>query len=125
MIVPAYTFFASAAPILQCGATPVFCDVDERTLTADPDDVERRITARTRAICVVHMWGNPAALDRFQEIARRHGVALIEDCSHAHGATYGAAGRQLGRRRVLQPAGRQGRVRRRGGHGGDRRPGAV
>jgi dTDP-4-amino-4,6-dideoxygalactose transaminase len=88
VIVPSYTFFASAAPILQCGATPVFCDVDPVTLTADPDDVERRITPRTRAICVVHMWGNPARLDRLQQIARRHGVALIEDCSHAHGATY-------------------------------------
>ncbi|HET7048935.1 MAG TPA: DegT/DnrJ/EryC1/StrS family aminotransferase [Solirubrobacteraceae bacterium] len=94
VIVPAYTFFASAAPILQCGATPVFCDVDERTLTADPDDVERRITERTRAICVVHMWGNPAALDRFREIARRHQLALIEDCSHAHGAIY--RGRPVG-----------------------------
>jgi perosamine synthetase len=94
VIIPAYTFFASAAPILQCGATPVFCDVDERTLTADPDDVERRITPRTRAICVVHMWGNPAALERFQEIARRHEVALIEDCSHAHGASY--RGRPVG-----------------------------
>jgi dTDP-4-amino-4,6-dideoxygalactose transaminase len=72
----------------------VFCDVDERTLTADPDDVERRITERTRAICVVHMWGNPAALDRFKEIARRHELALIEDCSHAHGATY--QGRPVG-----------------------------
>jgi perosamine synthetase len=94
VIVPAYTFFASAAPILQCGARPVFCEVDPRTLTADPDDVERRITRRTRAICVVHMWGNPARLDRFQEIARRHGVALIEDCSHAHGAAY--RGRPVG-----------------------------
>ena len=94
VIVPAYTFFASAAPILQCGARPVFCDVDERTLTADPDDVERRITERTRAICIVHMWGNPAALDRFKEIARRHDIALIEDCSHAHGATY--KGRPVG-----------------------------
>src|ERR1043166_1133043 len=82
VIVPAYTFFASAAPILQCGGTPVFCDVDEQTLNADPDDVERRITPRTRAICVVHLWGNPARMDRFAELARRHRVALIEDCSH-------------------------------------------
>jgi dTDP-4-amino-4,6-dideoxygalactose transaminase len=88
VIVPAYTFFATAAPILQCGGTPVFCDVDERTLTADPDDVERRITPRTRAICVVHMWGNSAPMDRFAELARRYGVALVEDCSHAHGASY-------------------------------------
>lgn len=88
VIVPGYTFFASAAPVLQCGGLPVFCDIDEDTLTADPDDVERRITSRTRAICVVHVWGNPARLDRFVEIAKRHNLALIEDCSHAHGATY-------------------------------------
>jgi perosamine synthetase len=94
VIVPSYTFFASAAPILQCGGTPVFCDVDPVTLTADPDDVERRITPRTRAICVVHLWGNPARMDRFADIASRHGLALIEDCSHAHGATF--AGRPVG-----------------------------
>jgi len=88
VIVPGYTFFASAAPILQCGGRPVFSDIDARTLLADPSDVERRITPRTRAICVVHLWGNPAPMDRFVDIARRHGVALIEDCSHAHGARY-------------------------------------
>jgi len=88
VIVPGYTFFATAAPILQCGGRPVFCDVDPETLVADPDDVERRITPRTRAICVVHLWGNPARMDRFVEIARRHNLGLIEDCSHAHGASY-------------------------------------
>jgi perosamine synthetase len=94
VIVPPYTFFASAAPILHLGGVPVFCDLDDRTLTADPDDVEARITSRTRAICVVHVWGNPARLERFVEIARRHRVALIEDCSHAHGALY--QGRSVG-----------------------------
>jgi perosamine synthetase len=94
VIVPGYTFFASAAPILQCGGRPVFCDIDPRTLLADPDDVARRITERTRAIVVVHLWGNPAPMDRFVEIARRHRLALIEDCSHAPGATYG--GRPVG-----------------------------
>jgi dTDP-4-amino-4,6-dideoxygalactose transaminase len=88
VIVPGYTFFATAAPILQCGGRPVFCDVDPETLLADPDDVERRITSRTRAICVVHLWGNPAPMDRFVDIARRHNLGLIEDCSHAHGALY-------------------------------------
>ena len=88
VILPGYTFFATAAPILQCGGRPVFCDVDPETLLADPDDVERRITSRTRAICVVHLWGNPAPMDRFVEIARRHNLGLIEDCSHAHGALY-------------------------------------
>src|SRR5215510_720406 len=88
VIVPGYTFFATAAPILQCGGRPVFCDIDPETLIADPDDVERRITSRTRAICVVHLWGNPAPIHRFVEIARRHNLALIEDCSHDHGALY-------------------------------------
>jgi len=88
VIVPAYTFFASAAPILACGAKPVFCEVDPKTLTADPDDVESRITPKTKAICVVHVWGNPARIDRFQEISKRTGIRLVEDCSHAHGASY-------------------------------------
>lgn len=88
VIVPAYTFFASAAPILACGGKPVFCEVDPETLTADPDDVEARITDKTKAICVVHVWGNPARMERFQEIRQRTGITLIEDCSHAHGASY-------------------------------------
>jgi dTDP-4-amino-4,6-dideoxygalactose transaminase len=94
VLVPTYTWFASVTPILQCGATPVFCDIDPRTLTLDPDDVERRITPKTKAICVVHIWGNPAALDRFTAIARKHDLALIEDASHAHGATFN--GRPVG-----------------------------
>jgi dTDP-4-amino-4,6-dideoxygalactose transaminase len=94
VIVPGYTFFATAAPILQCGGRPVFCDVNPETLLADPDDVERHITPRTRAICVVHLWGNPAPMDRFADIARRHNLALIEDCSHAHGALF--QGRPVG-----------------------------
>jgi len=88
VIVPSYTFFASAAPILQLGARPVFCEINPETLTADPDDVERRINPQTRAICVVHVWGNPALMDRFADISQRHGVAVIEDCSHAHGAMF-------------------------------------
>jgi dTDP-4-amino-4,6-dideoxygalactose transaminase len=88
VIVPSYTWHASATPVLQCGATPVFCDIDPRTLTADPDDIERRITDRTKAICVVHVWGNPAEMDRIVAIANRHKIKVIEDCSHAHGAVY-------------------------------------
>ncbi len=88
VIVPSYTWHASATPVLQCGATPIFCDIDPRTLTADPDDIERRITERTKAICIVHVWGNPAEMDRIMAIAHRHNVKVIEDCSHAHGAVY-------------------------------------
>ena len=94
VIVPGYTFFATAAPVLQCGGRPVFCDIDPETLLADPDAAERSITPLTRAICVVHLWGNPAPMDRFVEIARRHKLALIEDCSHAHGSLY--RGRPVG-----------------------------
>jgi perosamine synthetase len=88
VIVPAYTWHATATPILQCGAVPVFCDIDSSTLTIDVDDVVRRLTPRTRAICAVHMWGSPAAMDRVVEVARQHDLAVIEDCSHAHGARY-------------------------------------
>ncbi len=88
VIVPSYTWHATATPILQCGATPVFCDIDPRTLTADADDIERRITERTQAISVVHVWGNPVEMDRIMEIANRHKIKVIEDCSHAHGAVY-------------------------------------
>jgi len=88
VIVPSYTWHASATPILQCGATPVFCDIDERTLTIDPDDLERKITARTKAVCVVHVWGNPAEMDRIADLAKKHKFAIVEDCSHAHGAVY-------------------------------------
>lgn len=88
VIVPAYTWHATATPVLQCCATPVFCDIDPRTLTADPDDIERKITERTKAIAVVHVWGNPAEMDRIMDVADRHGIPVVEDCSHAHGAVY-------------------------------------
>ena len=88
VIVPSYTWHATATPVLLCGATPVFCDIDPRTLTLDPDAIEAAVTERTRAICVLHAWGNPAPMDRIMDIARRHDLAVVEDCSHAHGASY-------------------------------------
>ncbi|HTZ86754.1 MAG TPA: DegT/DnrJ/EryC1/StrS family aminotransferase [Solirubrobacteraceae bacterium] len=88
VLLPAYTWHATATPVLQCGAVPVFCDVDPLTLTIDVEDLERRITPRTRAVCAVHIWGSSAEMDRIVEVARRHNLAVIEDCSHAHGARY-------------------------------------
>lgn len=88
VIVPTYTFHASASAVRCCGATPVFCDIDPRTLTADADDIARRITRRTRAIMVVHVYGNPCEMDAIRKIADAHGLAIVEDCSHAHGASY-------------------------------------
>lgn len=94
VIVPSYTWHASITPILHCSATPVFCDVEPDTLVADPEDIERRITPRTRAICVVHTWGNVCDMERVCAIAKKHGLAVIEDASHAHGATF--QGRPVG-----------------------------
>jgi perosamine synthetase len=94
IIVPTYTWHATATAVLQCGATPVFADIDAATLNVDPQDVARRITERTRAICAVHLWGNPCPLDELRALADESGVALVEDCSHAHGAAF--AGRPVG-----------------------------
>lgn len=94
VLCPAYTWHASATPIIHCGATPVFCDIRPESMTLDPEDVERRITDRTKAICAVHVWGNVCDMDRLCEIARSHKVALIEDASHAHGALW--KGRPVG-----------------------------
>ena len=88
VIVPTFTWLASATPIVACGAVPVFCDIDPQTLTMDPEDVARRITPRTRAIMSVHLWGHPVDLDTILGLARPRGIAVIEDCAHAHGSTY-------------------------------------
>jgi len=94
VVVPSYTWHATITPILHCSATPVFCDIEPDTLVADPDDIERKVTARTRAICVVHTWGNVVDMDPVMDIAGRRGLIVIEDASHAHGATY--KGRTVG-----------------------------
>ncbi|MCC6796906.1 MAG: DegT/DnrJ/EryC1/StrS family aminotransferase [Candidatus Hydrogenedentes bacterium] len=94
VIVPSYTWHASVTPVLHCAGTPVFADIDPATLTIDPMDIERKISDRTRAICVVHTWGNVADMDRIMAIARARGIAVIEDASHAHGAMY--KGRPVG-----------------------------
>ncbi len=94
VLVPAYTWHATITPVLHCAATPVFCDIDPRTLTICPEDIERKITPRTRAITVVHVWGNVCDMERILAIAERHGLPVVEDCSHAHGATW--KGRPVG-----------------------------
>ncbi len=88
ILTPTYTFLATATPIVQTGATPVFCEMDPETLNIDPEDALSRITSKTKAIVVTHMWGHPCEMDRIMEIANDHGLIVIEDCSHAHGATY-------------------------------------
>lgn len=94
VLVPTYTWHATITPVLHCAATPVFCDAEVRTLTIDPDDIERKITPRTKAISIVHVWGNVCDMDRIMDIAARHKLAVVEDCSHAHGASW--KGRPVG-----------------------------
>ncbi|HSZ69076.1 MAG TPA: DegT/DnrJ/EryC1/StrS family aminotransferase [Solirubrobacteraceae bacterium] len=95
VIVPSFTFTATAAAVLYCGATPVFAEIVSRERPSlDPEDVARRITPRTKAVCVVHYAGYAAAADRLRELCDAHGIALIEDVAHAPSATL--AGRKLG-----------------------------
>ena len=93
VIVPGFTFVASISAVVYAGAVPVLAEVD-RSLNLDPEDVESKITPRTRAIMAVHMMGNPARLDELGEIAARHDLFLIEDCAQACGASY--KGRPIG-----------------------------
>lgn len=88
VIVPAYTFIATATAVLEANALPVFADIDPGTYCIDPAAVEHLITSRTKAIIPVHLGGHPADMDRLQEIATRHGLAIIEDAAHAHGAAW-------------------------------------
>ncbi|GAA2512171.1 DegT/DnrJ/EryC1/StrS family aminotransferase [Streptomyces thermolineatus] len=87
VIVPALTFHATATPLFHLGARPVLADVDENG-QLDPDDVARRVTARTKAVVAVHLWGLPENMDALAVFADRHGLMLLEDGSHAHGAAW-------------------------------------
>ncbi|HEX3427907.1 MAG TPA: DegT/DnrJ/EryC1/StrS family aminotransferase [Candidatus Limnocylindrales bacterium] len=87
VIVPGFTFVATISAVVYARARPVLAEVDD-TFNLDPADVEARITPRTRAIILVHMLGNPGRLPELKALADRHGIALIEDCAQAFGATY-------------------------------------
>jgi dTDP-4-amino-4,6-dideoxygalactose transaminase len=90
VIVPAITFVASAAAVRQCAATPVLADITgPHDLGLDPDEIARRVTRRTRAVCVVHYAGYPAAVEAVRRICDEHGLALIEDAAHAPSTTAG------------------------------------
>jgi len=94
VIVPPYTFLSTATSVLMQNAIPVFADVEPDTLGLDPNEVKAKVTPRTKALIVVHMNGYPADLDGLMAVAEEHGLTLIEDCSHAHGAEY--HGRKVG-----------------------------
>ena len=86
VIVPSFTFAATANSVAITGARPVFADIDPVTFTLDPASVEAAVTERTIAIEVVHLYGLPADMPRILDIARRHGLAVWEDCAQAHAA---------------------------------------
>lgn len=94
VIVPSYTFIATANSILYCGARPVFVDIDLETYNIQVDLIEEKITAKTKAIVVVHQAGLPADLDPIKKIADRHGLILIEDAACAVGSSY--RGKKIG-----------------------------
>jgi perosamine synthetase len=87
VITAPFTFIASANSILYTQAQPVFVDVEQDTFCMDPALVEAAITPRTKAILPIHLYGHPAAMTELNEIARRHGLLVIEDAAQAHGAT--------------------------------------
>ncbi len=94
IIAPSFTFWSGVLQAFSLGATIVFADIDPKTYCIDPADIERRITPRTKAIIAVHYCGYPCDMDAIMAIARKHGVKVIEDCSHAHGGLY--KGRMVG-----------------------------
>jgi len=94
VIVPSFTFFATAESVSLVGATPVFADIEPTTFCLEPDSVAKAISLRTRAIVPVHLFGHPAEMDAIGELARRRGLALLEDAAQGFGAVY--RGRKVG-----------------------------
>jgi dTDP-4-amino-4,6-dideoxygalactose transaminase len=88
VIVPSYTYYSSATAVLDRGAIPVFADIDRASANLSPRSFQGLITSRTKAVMAVHANGIPADMDAIMAIADEHGIAVVEDCSHAHGAMY-------------------------------------
>lgn len=84
VIVPSFSFAATANSVVLAGGVPVFADIDPKTFNMDPDHVETLITKKTKAIMPVHLYGHIAAMDRFEEMASKHGLLLIEDAAQGH-----------------------------------------
>ncbi len=88
VIIPSFTFVATAEAVLYCGATPRFVDIDPTTFNLNPERVEEAITPKTRAIVAVHLFGLPAPMDPLLELARHYSLLVIEDAAQAFGASY-------------------------------------
>lgn len=94
VLMPSFTFFATASMAIQAGLKPVLCDADPHTFLLDLDDAEKRLTARTRAVAPVHLFGNPCHVDDVKSFAERHDLRIIWDAAQAHGAEF--YGRDVG-----------------------------
>jgi dTDP-4-amino-4,6-dideoxygalactose transaminase len=94
VITTPFTFFATAEAITLVGATPVFADIDPDSYALDPASVRARVTKKTRALIPVHLYGHPADMDAMQALAKEHGLAIVEDCAQAFGASIG--GKRVG-----------------------------
>ncbi len=94
VIVPPYTFLATASAVVECNAVPVFADLELETSNLDPASIEAAITPRTRFIIPVHLGGLPCDMRRIMDLAAKHNLVVIEDACHAHGAEY--QGRRVG-----------------------------
>jgi len=116
VIVPPFTFVATATAVLLCHGCPVFVDIDPNSFCLSPAAVEAAITPRTRAIIAVHFAGHPADMDALSSIAEKHGVALVEDAAHAHGAVW--SGKSVGTFGIAAAFSFQGFKLMTGGEGG-------
>jgi dTDP-4-amino-4,6-dideoxygalactose transaminase len=92
VIVPPYSFIATASAVITVGASPVFADIDPDTLCLDPEDVARKVTPRTRGIIPVHVAGCVADMDRLNTLARKHGLRVLEDAAHSWGSQWKGQG---------------------------------
>lgn len=88
VIVPSATWWASVMPVLHAGGIPVFAETEEQCIGLDPADIDKKITPRTKAIVVVHLFGMPSKMNEIMAIARTHNIKVLEDASHSHGAMY-------------------------------------
>lgn len=88
VIVPSFSFIATASCVSMCGATPKFVDVNPKNFTLDPNQIQKRISSKTKAIIPVHLFGHPADMKQINEIAKKNSIYVIEDAAQAHGAKY-------------------------------------
>ena len=88
VLVPSFTFVATANSVVSTGAKPIFVDILKENYTMDPDDLQKKITKRTKAIMPVHLYGNVAFIDRIAEIAKKYNLPIIEDSAQSLGSTY-------------------------------------